>query len=107
MSFRQIGGGTTFEERHTDTLDLLSAADIAAGVLGEYMTKREVMAEDDITVKKGSDTVLQWMPVPGIGLRKVVQAVFADGRGIRVGTLKLTTDVPQDIKEVLIDMSKM
>ena len=106
MSFGQIGGGTTFKERHTDTLDLLSAADVAAGALGEYMTKREAIAEVDITVKEGSDKVLQWMPAHGIGLRKVVQVVYPDGGGIRVGTLKFTTDVPQDIREVLIDVSK-
>ena len=106
VSFDLVSGGTTFEERHTDTLDLLSATDIVAGCLSEYMSRKKGAAGEDTTVKEGSEKVLQWMPAQGIGLRKVTLIVRPAGGGISVGVAKFKTDVPQDIREVLIDMSK-
>ena len=106
VSFDLVGGGTTFEGRHTDTLDLLSATDIVAGTLSEYMTRRKGTAGEDTKVKEGSEKVLQWMPAQGVGLRKAVLIVRPVGEGIGVGVLKFKTEVPQDLREILIDMSK-
>ena len=105
VSFEMVAGATAFEDRHTDTLDLLSAADIVAGAISDYMSKRQDTAEPDITVKEGSDQVLQWMPVDGVGLRKVALVVRPNRGGIRVGMLQIQTEVRQEIREIPIDMS--
>ena len=77
-----------------------------AGSLSEYMSRIEGAKGEDTKVKEGSDKVLQWMPAQGVGLRKVALIVRPAGRAISVGVLKLETDVPQDIREILIDMSQ-
>ncbi len=105
VSVETVEGATAFEDRHTDTLDLLSACDIVAGAVSDYMSKLEDMAEADITVKEGSDRVLQWMPVDGVGLRKVVLVARPDRGGICVGTLQIRTEVPKEKREILIGMS--
>ena len=104
VSFEVVGGGTEFTEKHTNTLDLLSVSDVVSGVLSDYLTKREDMAESDITVKAGSDHVLQWMPHHGVGLSKVVLVLRSAQGGFRVGTLQIQTDVPQEIVEVPIHL---
>ena len=105
VSVETVEGATAFEDRHTDTLDLLSACDIVAGAVSDYMSKLEDMAEADITVKERSDRVLQWMPVDGVGLRKVVLVARPDRGGICVGTLQIRTEVPKEKREILIGMS--
>ena len=104
VSFDLVGGGTAFVERHTDTLDLLSAADIVCGALSDYLTKRESVAECDIKVKEGSDRVLQWMPLNGVGLGKLVIMMRPDHGGVRLSTLQMQTDVPQERVEVPIHL---
>ena len=104
MSFDLVSGSTEFAERHTDTLDLLSAADVVCGALSDYLTRREDMAESDITVKEGSDRVLQWMPLKGVGLRKVVLVMRPDQGRIRLSALQIQTDVPQEPVEVPIHL---
>ena len=102
VSFDLVGGGTTFAERHTDTLDLLSAADIVSGALADYLTKSQDMGYVDITVKAGSDRVLQWMPLNGVGLSKLVLVIRPDQDGIRLTQLQFQTAVPQELVEVPI-----
>ncbi len=104
VSFELVGGGTTFAKRHTDTLDLLSAADIVCGALSDYLTKRENVPEPDIKVKEGSDRVLQWMPLSGVGLSKLVLVMRPDHGGIRIGSLRMRTDVRQERVEVPIHL---
>jgi len=104
VSFDLVGGGTAFVERHTDTLDLLSAADIVCGALSDYLTKREGVAECDIKVKEGSDRVLQWMPLNGVGLRKIVLMMRPDHDRVRLGTLQIQSEVPQEHVEVPIHL---
>ena len=63
--FGLIGGGRPFDERSTDFLDLLSAADIVAGSVGQYFTGRTMWASNKSASKKaqkrflsGLDTML-------------------------------------------------
>ena len=104
VSFDLVGGGITFAERHTDTLDLLSAADIVCGALADYLTKHQDIADADIMVKVGSDRVLQWMPLDGIGLRKLMLVIRPDQDGIRLAQLQFQTDTPHEIVEVPIHL---
>jgi hypothetical protein len=52
-------------------IDLLSAADVAAGSVAEYLTKLDLHRPDDILVKEGSDSVLCWLAQDGVGLKKI------------------------------------
>jgi len=70
-TFPLLGGALPFAERSVDTLDLLSATDIVAGSLDQYLTQRDSVALDDIQVKQGCDLVLQWLAHDGIGLKKM------------------------------------
>ncbi|TYL90334.1 hypothetical protein FXB40_32275 [Bradyrhizobium rifense] len=56
-----IGGALPFSERSTDYLDLLSAADIVAGSVGQYFTSRDDLGEKDARVKEGAEKVLVWL----------------------------------------------
>jgi hypothetical protein len=70
-TFGRIGGGRPFDERSTDFLDLLSAADIAAGAVAEYFTGRDAVGEQNVCVKPGAEKVLQWLGVDALGLKKM------------------------------------
>ena len=104
VSFDVIGGGTAFAKRHADTLDLLSAADIVCGALSDYLTKREDVAKSGNKGKGGTDRVLQWMPLNGVGLGKLVLVMRPDRDGVRLGSLQIETDVPQEQVEVPIHL---
>ena len=52
-------------------LDMLSATDICAGALADYLTQREIRNANKITVKSGCEQVLQWLGHDGIGLKKM------------------------------------
>jgi hypothetical protein len=66
-----IGGARPFDERSTDYLDLLSAADIAAGSVEQYFTSRDSLGAQDARVKEGAEKVLQWLGQDGLGLKKL------------------------------------
>ncbi len=68
--FGKMGGATPFTKRSLETDDLLSLPDLAAGVLGDYLSKRDVVRPDEIRVKEGADNVLLWLGNAGIGLKK-------------------------------------
>ena len=71
QTFSLVGGALPFEQRDVGMLDLLSATDICAGALAEYLTQREMRDEDKIPVKPGCKHVLQWLGHDGIGLKKM------------------------------------
>ena len=71
QEFSLIGGALPFEERDVGMLDLLSATDICAGALSEYLTQRETRDVEKIAVKAGCEHVLQWLAHDGIGLKKM------------------------------------
>jgi hypothetical protein len=70
-SFPVVGGAVPFPERHLDTLDLLSAADIVAGSVGHCLTRNAAAKSADVEVKPGSQHVLKWLAHDGIGLKKM------------------------------------
>ena len=80
QAFSLIGGALPFEKRDLGTLDLLSAADVCAGALAEYLTRREVNDPEEMEVKAGRDHVLQWLANDGIGLKKMT-IVMRKGAG--------------------------
>ena len=63
QTFSLIGGALPFEERDVGMLDLLSATDICAGALAEYLTQREMRDADKIAIKPGCEHVLQCVPI--------------------------------------------
>jgi hypothetical protein len=69
--FPVLSGALPFKDRHLDTLDLLSATDIVAGALDQYLAQRDKVAVDDILVKQRCDRLLQWLAHDGLGLKKM------------------------------------
>jgi hypothetical protein len=70
-SFPLMGAALPLEERSLIMLDLLSATDIVAGSLDQYMSQMQSVPIADIKVKQGCDLVLQWLTRDGIGLKKM------------------------------------
>ena len=89
VTFDLVGGCTPFAEMHTDTLDLLSAADIISGVMADYLTKCQDTATKGIKLKKGGNDVLQWLPLDGVGLSKAVIVMRLHDDEIRLGRLQI------------------
>ena len=71
QTFSLVGGALPFEQRDVGMLDLLSATDICAGALAEYLTQKETREADEIAVKPGCEEILRWLAHDGIGLRKM------------------------------------
>lgn len=69
-SFDKIGGATPFAERSVELNDLLSLPDLAAGVLGDYLSKSDVLPHDEIRVKEGTEDIMLWFGRQGVGLKK-------------------------------------
>jgi hypothetical protein len=69
--FPCLGGAVPFEERNLDLLDLLSATDIVAGSVEQYLSRGDSVPPEDILVKQGCDRVLQWLARDGVGLKKM------------------------------------
>jgi hypothetical protein len=68
--FGQMGGAVPFEDRSVEMNDLLSLADLAAGAICDYLSKRDSTQPDDIRVKRGVDSIMLWLARAGIGLKK-------------------------------------
>lgn len=86
--FGLIGGALPFSERSTDCLDLLSAADIVAGSVGQYFTSRDEYGEKDARVKQGAERVLVWLGQDGLALKKLcIQLCLGDDGAVRFGTI--------------------
>lgn len=94
-SFPVVGGAAPFTERNIEMLDLLSVADIVAGSLDQYLTQRDTVAPEDISVKQGCDLVLQWLGHDGIGLKKM-NVLIRPGKGglIEGATLEFALENP-------------
>ena len=101
QTFSLIGGALPFEQRDVGMLDLLSATDICAGALAEYLTQREMCDADKIVVKPGCEHVLRWLAHDGIGLRKmnIIVRRGADA-SIESGPIEFALDEPS--KDVTI-----
>lgn len=101
VNFAKIGGAAPFADDNAMFGDLLSATDVTAGSLCQYLTQRSVAPEGKETVKPGCDQVLQWLTRDGIGLKKMTIAVHEDSTGpkgaIRSSTIELVLkDIPKD-----------
>ena len=98
--FGRIGGGRPFDERSTDFLDLLSAADIAAGAIAQYFTGRDVVGEQNVCVKPGAEKVLQWLGVDALALKKMCIMIAAGHNGaVLSGSVEFT---PQQIPKSVV-----
>lgn len=87
--FGLIGGARPFSERSTDFLDLLSAADIVAGSVGQYFTSRGKVGEQNACVKEGAEKVLVWLGHDGLALKKLcIQLCLGDDGTIRFGAVE-------------------
>ena len=95
--FPLIGGARPFQERSTDYLDLLSPADIAAGSVGQYLTGRDLVGEQNVCVKEGAEKVLMWLGHDALALKKLCVMIgpAADGT-IGSGTIEFK---PKQIPE--------
>ncbi|WKA29781.1 hypothetical protein [Bradyrhizobium roseum] len=87
--FGLIGGALPFSERSTDYLDLLSAADIVAGSVGQYFTDRDKVGERNASVKEGAEKILVWLGHDGLALKKLCIQLCLDEDGkIRFGAIE-------------------
>ena len=95
--FPLVGGGTPFEERSVEMLDLLSIADVVAGSLDQYLTRRvEVAASDEIRLKPGCELVLRWLGHDGVGLKKMTVMMRPGKRDdIESATLEFALEKPE------------
>jgi len=106
--FGLIGGGRPFEERDTDFLDLLSAADIAAGVVGQYFTGRDNVGEQNVCLKEGAEKVLGWLGQDGLGLKKFSVILHPGDNGtILHGTVEITPKkIPETVTYLPIELCR-
>ena len=81
VNFPVLGGALPFPDKDTGTRDILSAADVVAGSLSQYLTQKAKVAPAEIRVKDGCDRVLQWLGHDGIGLKKMNVVMQAAQRG--------------------------
>jgi hypothetical protein len=87
--FGKMGCALPFAERSTDYLDLLSAADIVAGSVGQYFTSRDDLGAECAQVKEGAEQVLVWLGHDGLALKKFcIQLTLGDGGVIRFGSVE-------------------
>ena len=86
--FGLTGGALPFSERSTDFLDLLSAADIVAGSVGQYFTSRDNVGEQNAYVKEGAEKILVWLGHDGLALKKLcIQLRLGDDGTIQFGSI--------------------
>ena len=97
QTFSLVGGALPFEERDVGMLDLLSATDLCAGALAEYLTQREAREADKIAVKRGCEHVLQWLAHDGIGLKKM-NIIMRRGAGVPIesAVIEFALDSPPE-----------
>ncbi len=89
--FGQIGCALPFDERNTDYLDLLSAADVVAGSVGQYFTSRDKLGENDARVKEGAEKILIWLGHDGLALKKLcIQLRLGDDGKIYFGGIEFS-----------------
>lgn len=103
-----IGGGTPFQERDLQHLDLLSAADVTASTIAHYMSRKDAAAGGSFDVKPGSEAVLTWLGHEGLSLKKSTVIIRPGGDGmIEDATIQfLPTVIPEDLKIVPIPLPR-
>ena len=79
VEFPVLGGALPFADDQLGTRDMLSATDVVAGSLSQYLTQRARVPPQEIRVKDGCDRVLQWLGHDGIGLKKM-NVVMREGK---------------------------
>ncbi len=82
--FRLIGGARPFQERAFDYLDLLSAPDLAAGVIAQVLSGIDVVGHDKAQIKEGGEHVLRWLCHDSITLKKLCLVIKKDADGMVV-----------------------
>lgn len=88
--FGKIAHGKSFKERDIMTMDVLSCADLVAGTLEHFLTRKAKMG-DDFTVSKGADQIATWLSVQGLLLKKFSFSVAAKDNGYASASLELVT----------------
>ena len=101
VDFKMIGGAAPFADDNTMFGDLLSAPDVVAGALWQYMTQKRISPEGRERVKTGCDQVLEWLTKDGIGLKKMTIAIQQDLGGpqgaFKSSIIELSMkDIPED-----------
>jgi hypothetical protein len=100
--FPLIGGATPFKERSTDYLDLLSAADVAAGSVGTYFTSRDLLGASKAQIREGADKVLEWLAHDALALKKLSVLITSGDRGtVNSGVVEFTPKHTPDAKTFL------
>jgi len=97
--FELIGGALPFEDRSIQMLDLLSAADIAAGSIEHYFTRNDKM--DDLTIKEEANKVLKWLGRDGLGLKKHTIIIRKNGNAVDSGEVEFTENEPSTDREFI------
>jgi hypothetical protein len=78
-----VSGAKPFVPRELALLDLLSAADLAAGAIERCLPLEGCRPDSDTLVKAGADKVLQWLARDQTLLKKLIVMVR---RGEGIGT---------------------
>ena len=104
VTFPLLGGALPFAPRSVEMNDLLSLADIVAGTVADYMSKRDRQREKEIVVKAGAERVLGFLAQDGIGLKKATFIIRLDPEGtIERGTIEFSlVNPPRDLTTVPI-----
>jgi hypothetical protein len=96
--FGIIGGALPFNERSVEMNDRLSLPDLVAGVVGDYLTKRDTQKPEDILIKEAAGDVLLWLTKPGIGLKKICTFLRPGLHGqIERGSLSFSPTTPHQL----------
>ena len=82
FNFSLVGGASPFDDDGNEMFaDLLSATDITAGSLAQFMTLKLTDPAGHQSVKPGCDDVLMWLTKDGIGLKKMTIVIRPDESG--------------------------
>jgi hypothetical protein len=94
--FGKLGGALPFNERSVEMNDRLSLPDLVAGVIGDYLTKRDTQEPENILIKEAAGDVFLWLTKPGIGLKKICTFLRPGLNGqIERGSLSFSPVAPQ------------
>jgi hypothetical protein len=96
--FEIMGGAIPFDERSVEMNDRLSLPDLVAGVLADYLTKRDTQGPENILIKEAAGDVFLWLAKPGIGLKKICTFLGPGSNGlIERGSLSFSPTAPQEL----------
>ena len=88
-----------FKSEVSGTLDLLSATDVTAGAIEQFLSRSDTAPAEDVRVKQGCDLVLKWLAHDGVGLKKMNVIVRpGEKRAINAATLEFgLKDAPSNL----------